>query len=316
MKYIRIHFSLAFLLMLPLVSFQQELRCNIQINSQKIQGTNRNMFQTLQTALYEFMNNTSWTNHLYGQDERIECNIMLTLNEQIGSDEYKGTIQIQSRRPVFGASYTTTILNIVDNNLHFRYLEFDKLEFSESQFTNNLTSTLAFYAYIILGFDYDSFSYLGGTEYFQKAERIVNNAQNAIERGWKAYEGNRKNRYWLTENLLNDKYRPIREVYYRYHRLGLDRMSDKVMEGRAEIAEALVNIQKVYREKPDPYMFYLQIFFDAKNDELVSMFSESFPAEKTRVVNILVEVDNANASKYNRMVSGASGTQGGTTPRR
>lgn len=300
----------------PLMSFQQELRCNVQINSQRISGTNRNMFQTLQTALYEFVNNTSWTNHVYGQDERIECTIMLTLNEQIGSDEYKGVLQIQSRRPVFGTSYSTAMLNIVDNNLHFRYLEFDKLEFSETQFNSNLTSTLAYYIYIILGFDYDSFSYLGGTEYFQKAERIVNNAQNAVERGWKAYEGNRKNRYWLVENLLNDKYRPVREVYYRYHRLGLDRMSDKLMEGRAEIAEAIVNLQKVYREKPDPYLYLIQVFFDAKNEELVNLFTESFPAEKTRVVNILVEVDNSNAAKYNRLLTTNPGQGGSTTPPR
>jgi hypothetical protein len=289
------------LLAMPFFAYQQELRCNVQINSQKIQGTNRQVFQTLQTAVYEFMNNTSWTNHIYGQDERIECNIMIVLNEQLGSDEFRGSIQVQSRRPVFGTSYNTTMLNIVDNNMNFRYIEFDQLEFSDSRHTSNLTSVLAYYAYIILGFDYDSFSYLGGTEYFQKAERIVNNAQNATERGWKAYEGNRKNRYWLAENVLNPKYRPIREVYYKYHRLGLDRMSDKIVEGRAEIAELLNAIQRVHREKPDPYMYYLQLFFDAKSDELVSMFSESFPAEKTRVVNILSEVDNSNVSKYNRI---------------
>ncbi len=243
------------LILAPLFSFQQELRCNVQINAQKIQGTNRQMFQTMQTSIYEFMNNTNWTNHIYGQDEKIECTIMLTLNEQLGSDEYKGTIQVQSRRPVYGTSYNTAMLNMVDNNLHFRYLEYDKLEFSETRHISNLTSILAYYAYIILGFDYDSFSYLGGTEYFQKAERIVNNAQNAQERGWKAYEGNRKNRYWLVENVLNSKYRPLREVYYRYHRHGLDLMSDKLVEGRTEIAESLTNVQRVFREKPDPYMF-------------------------------------------------------------
>lgn len=291
------------LILLPLTSMQQELRCNIQINAQKVQtqGTNRQIFQTMQTAVYEFMNNISWTKHLYGQDERIECNIMITINEQIGSDEFKGSIQVTARRPVFGTSYNTTMLNIVDNNMHFRYAEFDKLEFNENQHTSNFTSILAYYAYIILGFDYDSFSYLGGTEYFQKAERIVNNAQNVPERGWKAYDGNRRNRYWLIENLLNSKYRSVREAYYKYHRTGLDRMSDKLVEGRTEIAQTLEGIQKVYREKPDPYMYLLQVFFDAKSDELVNVFSESFPAEKTRVLNILTEVDNANASKYNRL---------------
>jgi len=286
------------LFLVPILISAQELKCNIQINSQKIQGTNRTIFQTLQTAIYEFMNNTSWTNHVYSIDERIECNIVINLEEQLGSDEYKGTIQVQARRPVFNTSYNTTMINFLDNNFEFKYIEFNKLEFSENTYTSSLTSVLAFYAYIILGIDYDSFSYLGGTEYFLKAEKVVNNAQNAIEKGWKAYEGNRKNRYWMVENVLDEKYRPIREVYYRYHRLGLDIMSEKLIEGRAEIANCITSLQKVFRDKPDPYMFYLQLFFDSKNDELVSIFSESYNEEKTRVVNILTEIDNANASKY------------------
>jgi len=287
----------------PTILMAQELRCNIQINSQKIQGTNRTVFQTLQTSIYEFMNNTSWTNHVYGYDERIECNILINLDEQLGSDEYKGSIQVQARRPIFNTSYNTTMLNFLDNNLDFRYLEFNKLEFNENSHLNNLTSVLAFYAYIILGIDYDSYSYLGGTEYFQKAEKIMNNAQNVVERGWKAYEGNRKNRYWMISNILDEKYKPVRETYYRYHRLGLDLMNEKLIEGRAEIAECMVSLQKVFREKPDPYLFFLQLFFDAKGDELVSVFSESFPTEKTRVVNILTEIDVSNASKYKAIMT-------------
>lgn len=294
--------GLLVLLFIPLIAFSQELRCNVSVNSQRIQGTNRILFQNMQTAIYEFMNNTTWTNHVYGFDERIECSIMLNITEQIGSDEFKGTIQVQSRRPVFNTSYNTTMLNFQDNNLHFRFREYEKIEFSESTHLNNLSSILAFYAYVIIGLDYDSFSLLGGTEYFQKAERIVSNAQNAVERGWKAYEGNRKNRYWLIENLLNPKYKPLREAIYKYHRLGLDVMSEKTAEGRAEIAESLVLLQRVYREKPDPYLFALQLFFDAKSDELVNIFSESFPTEKARVVNILTEIDNANASKYKKII--------------
>lgn len=290
-------------LFVPSVLMAQELRCNIQVNSQKIQGTNRTAFQTLQTAIYEFMNNTSWTNHIYGIDEKIECNIIINLDEQIGSDEYKGSIQVQSRRPIFNTSYYTTMLNFLDNNLDFRYLEFNKLEFNENSHLNNLTSILAFYAYIIIGIDYDSFSYLGGTEYFQKAEKILNNAQNAVERGWKAYEGNRKNRYWMIQNILDEKYKPIRETFYRYHRLGLDIMNEKVIEGRAEIAECMTALQKVFREKPDPYLFFLQLFFDAKSDEIVSIFSESYPTEKTRVVNILTEIDVTNSSKYKTILT-------------
>lgn len=289
------------LIIIASISYQlkaQELKCNIQINSQQIQTSNRTLFQTMQTAIYEFMNNTPWTSHVYAFDERIECNVMLTLKEQIGSDEYKGTLQVQARRPVYNSSYNTTTLNFLDENLHFKYLEYDKLEFSEATYQNNLTSTLAFYAYIILGIDYDTFSELGGTPYFEKAERIVNNAQNAAVKGWKAYENNRRNRYWMVENLLSSKYRPLRKVQYQYHRLGLDLMSEKPIEGRGQIAESLNTIQKLYRSKPDSYMFALQLFFDAKHDELVNIFSESLPAEKAKVVNILVEVDNGHASNY------------------
>ncbi len=299
---------IALLLALPLASYQQELRCNVQINSQRIQGTNRNVFQTMQTAIYEFMNNTNWTNHVYGQDERIECSITITLSEQIGSNEYKGSIHVQSRRPVFNTSYNTTMLNFPDESLHFRYMEFDKLEFNETSHQNNLTAILAFYAYMILGYDYDSFSLYGGTEFFRKAEQIVNNAQGAPERGWKAFEGaSRRNRYWMVENALNEKYRPMREAYYQYHRLGLDLMSDKIAEGRAEILESIVKIQRVFRDKPDPYMFYLQLFFDAKNEEIINIFTESFPAEKVRAVNILSEIDSPNATKYNRINASESG---------
>ncbi|MCB8964557.1 MAG: DUF4835 family protein [Bacteroidales bacterium] len=294
--------ALLLVLIGPLGLRAQELRCNVQVNSQKIQGTNRTVFQNLQTTIYEFMNNTSWTNHVYGFDERIECNIMLNITEQLGSDEYKGTLQVQSRRPVFGSSYNTTMLNFLDNNLHFRYMEFDKIEFSESTHLSNLSAILAFYAYVIIGLDYDSFASMGGSDYYLKAEKVVTNAQMAPEKGWKAYEGNRKNRYWMVENLLNSKYRPLREAYYRYHRQGLDRMSEKSTEGRAEIADCLTLLQKVYREKPDAYMFGLQLFFDAKNDELVNVFSESFSAEKARVVNILTEVDNPNAAKYKKIL--------------
>ncbi len=277
----------------------QELRCNVQVNAQKIQGSNRTLYQTLQSAVYEFMNNTNWTNHTYTFDERIECNILLTLNEQIGSDEYKGTLQVQARRPVFNSSYNTTTLNFIDEQLHFKYIEHDKLEFSETTHLSNLTSMLAFYAYIILGIDYDTFSNLGGTPYFQKAERIVSNSQNTVMKGWKAYEGKpRNNRYWLVNDMLNSKYRPLREALYQYHRQGLDLMSEKATDGRSAIAESLTLVQKVYRSKPDMYMFPLQLFFDAKHDELVNIFSESLSAEKAKVVNLLTEVDNARTTTY------------------
>lgn len=290
------------LLALAPVASGQELKCNVQVVSQQIQGTNKQVFQTLQTAIYEFMNNKVWTNNVFGIDERIECNLMFNITEQISADEFKGTLQIQSRRPIFNTNYNTVMLNYMDKDIHFRYVEFEPLEFDETKHISNLTSILAYYAYIILGFDYDSFSYLGGTEYFQMAENIVNNAQNAREAGWKSFEStDHKNRYWLINNILDDKYAPIREFMYEYHRHGLDVMDAKVVEGRAVIAESLEKLQEVYRDKPDPYMHLLRVVLDAKADEFVNIFSESFTEEKNRVLTILNEIDPANQPKYEKI---------------
>lgn len=282
----------------------QELRCNIQIVTQQIQGTNKQVFQTLQTAIYEFMNNTNWTNHVFAFDERIECNFMFNITEQLSADEFKGTLQIQSRRPIFNTNYNTVMLNSMDNNIHFRYVEFEPLQFDPTQHISNLTSILAFWAYFILGMDYDSFSYLGGTPFFTLAENIVANAQNAREAGWKPFESlDHKNRYWLITDILNDSYKPIREFNYKFHRLGLDLMDEKVTEGRAVIAEGLEDLQKVFRDKPDPFMHLLQITLDAKSDEMVNIFSESFTEEKQRAIRILQEIDPANKAKYEKLTA-------------
>ena len=286
-------------LFVSIISMGQELRCNVQVISSQIQGTNKQVFQTLQTAIYEFMNNTAWTSHVYSNEERIECNILINLQDHSG-DEFNGSIQVQSSRPTYNTSYNTTILNYKDDYLRFNYVEFEPLEFTITEHRSNLTSVLAYYAYIILGLDYDTFSLMGGTEFYQKAEQIVNNAQNAQEKGWKAFE-NRKNRYWLIENILNDRYRGIREFLYRYHRLGLDVMESKEAKGRSEIAESLDLMQKIYRQKPDPYLFYYDLIMSAKSDELVNVFSESFMAEADRVYKILVEIDPTRSDKYKKI---------------
>lgn len=280
----------------------QELKCNIQVSTQQIQGTNKKIFQTLNTSLYEYMNNRSWTNHTFGVNERIECNILITIQEQLSADEFRGSIQIQSRRPVYNSSYNTVMLNYKDDNFNFRYVEFEPLEFNENTHLSNLTSVLAYYAYVIIGLDYDSFSLFGGTDFFTKAEKIVSNAQNSQDKGWKPFEAkSNKNRYWLIKNILDKRYEPVREFIYRYHRLGLDLMDSKPNEGRAEIAEDILLLQKVYREKPDPFMHLCRALFDAKADEFVNIFSESLPDEKNRIFQILNEIDNGNALKYKKL---------------
>ena len=295
---------LMFFLRLPGI-YGQELHCNVSISSQKIQGSYQEKFKTFQQAVYEFMNNTVWTNNVFDVNERIECTMLINLTEQVSSDQFKGTIQIQSRRPVFNTTYNTTMFNFLDNDFMFTYVEFQPLEFNESSFLNNLTSVLAYYAYIIIGLDYDSFSLNGGTPYFQKAEQIVNNAQNAVEPGWKPFSGSRnKNRYWLIQNILDSKYAPVREFIYHYHRLGLDVMESELNTGRAEMANSLKLLQKVYRAKPDPYMLFLTLVLNAKRDEIVNIFSKSFPDEKTRVSVIMKEIDPANSQKYDNMLKG------------
>ena len=276
----------------------QELRCNVTVSAQKLQGANRQLFQTMQADIYEFMNKRKWTEHLYQYDEKIRCNILIRLEEQFSADEFKGSVQVQLTRPVFNSSYETTVLNIKDNDFHCRYVEFQPLEFNETSNRDNLTNILAFYAYIILGFDYDTFSPEGGTSYFEKAQAIVNNSQNAREKGWKAFESER-NRYWLIENILNKSYSDFRSCMYSYHRMGLDMMSERQEEGRAVIAESLRDVQKVFRRRPSLYI--LQMFFDAKADELVNVFSKSFPDERNRIMALLNEVDPSNGSKYQKI---------------
>ena len=297
-----------FLLLLLISLFQasflnsQELRCNISVNTQQIQGTNKKVFTTLQSTLYEYMNNRAWTGHTYSMNERIECNILINISDQSGADEFKGTLQIQARRPVFNSSYNTVMLNYLDNNFNFKYVEYEVLELNESSHQSNLASVLAFYAYVILGLDYDSYSLEGGSEFFAKAEKIVNNAQGSSDRGWKPYEAkNNKNRYWLVKNILDKRYSPLREFNYRYHRLGLDLLDSKPTDGRNEITESLLLLQKVYREKPDPFLHYLNVVFDAKADEFVNIYSEALPDEKSRAFQILNEIDNANAAKYKKI---------------
>ena len=293
------YYLIAFLILFPGIIKAQELNCNIQISAQRIQGSNRQVFESMQRDLYQFMNNTVWTNHVFNYAERIDCNILINLSDQLSADEFKGTIQIQLSRPVFNTTYKTTILNFIDNSFQFRYVEFQPLEFDPSTYRSSLVSVLAYYTYIILGFDYDTFAPLGGTEFFQMAEKIVTSAQNAPEPGWKPYDGSRnRNRYWLVKNVLDKEYEGVRQFLYDYNMNGLDKMESKIAEARTSMVESLKLIQDVYRKKPDPFMYLVQVIMDAKSDELINIFSGAFPEEKSRVVQILTEIDPANKAKY------------------
>lgn len=273
----------------------QELRCMVQVVAPGVQGTNRGAFETLQTSIMEFMNGQRWTEHIYKSEERIDCSILINIREVIGSDEFKGTIQVQARRPVYNSSYNSPLVNYLDQNLHFRYVEFEPLVYNPNTMESNLVAILAYYAYVILGYDYDSFSANGGTPYFQQAQNIVNMSQNARESGWKSFESTR-NRYWLMENILSEDHSPLRTCFYQYHRRGMDLMAEKPEEGRSNLGSALEMLQKVYRQRPNS--FALGFFFDAKTEELLNVFANAPSMEKGRVVNTLKEVDPANADKY------------------
>jgi len=277
----------------------QEFSCNVSVSSSRVEGTNKQVFESMRTDIYEFMNNRKWSDNVFTTDERIECTIFIQITQQISSDEFSGTMQVQLNRPIFNSSYNSPLLNLKDNDVQFKYVEFQPMEFDETGNSNPLTNILAYYANIILGFDYDSFSPLGGTSYFQKARDIVNRSQNAREKGWRAFEGN-FNRFWLVENLTNKAYGPFRELIYRYHRLGLDLLSEKPDLGRSEIADALKNMQRVYRSKPDTYVN--RLFFEAKSDELVNIFSKGSTDEKGRVMTILTECDPSNSGKYQKIL--------------
>jgi hypothetical protein len=296
MKYIIV----SLLIVLSLSAKTQEFNVSVSINSQQLEGTDQRVFQTLQTAISEFINQQNWTNFQYKPEERIEGTLMITLTERVASDEFKGRINVVLRRPVFRTNYNSIVLNWVDRDFHIKYVEQQPLEYSEGSHTSNLTSILAFYVNLFLGLDGDSFARLGGTPYHEKAMAIVTAAQNAPERGWKAFESQR-NRYWLMENVLNGSYTPIREAIYVYHRRGLDVMSENLEMGRLAITESLELLQRAHRNRPG--LFLLQLFMEAKRDEMVNIFSQASQMDKPKAVNILKELDPAQSSMYDRIMT-------------
>lgn len=275
----------------------QELNCMVSVATPQIQSSDKHIYETMQAAIYEFMNSKKWTNYTYSAEEKIECTILITISQRSG-DVFTSTIQVQSRRPIYKSSYNSTLLNMIDKDFQFNYVEYQSLDFSENTFTSNLTSVLAYYAYIIIGYDFDSYQLKGGTAFFEKAQTIVTNASNAAEAGWKAFESSsQKNRYWLVENLLNNIYSPIRECQYSYHRKGLDQMVDNASLAKTSITAGFELLKKAYEEKPGSYLE--QIFFMAKVDEIVNIYSNATTTDKTKVATICKTIDPSNSTKYN-----------------
>jgi hypothetical protein len=295
--------SLACFILSIYYSLAQELRARVNIISNRV-GTNvdKKAFQTLQTSLYNFINNRKWTTDNFTAIEKIDCSFLLNLEQGQDANVYKASLTVQSARPVFNSSYASPIVNFQDEDVTFKYVEFQQLEFNDNRISgpdalvSNLTAVIAYYVNLILGLDYDSFSKRGGDIYFQKAQNIVNNAPEGRSiTGWKSFDGTR-NRYWLVENLLNSRYTLIHDAYYAYYRLGLDNMYENETKGRSEMLNVLNLLNTFNADNPNTMI--QQFFFQGKADELIKLFSKATAPEKARALEFLQKLDISNASKY------------------
>lgn len=281
----------------------QELKARVTVVATRVgNNVNRNAFQTLQTALNNFLNNRKWTADTYAPNERIECNFLLNLESTNEVNVYTASLTIQSARPVFNSSYLSPIINYKDDNVTFKYQEFQQLEFNENRVTgndpliSNLTAVFAYYAYMIIGFDGVSFAPHGGDTYFQKAQNIVNNAPDGRSiSGWKVFDGIR-NRYWLAENMLNTRYGVMHDVYYNYYRLGMDKLYEDENAARTEMLNVLNQLETFNAENPNTMIN--QFFFQGKSTELIKIFSKAKPQDKARAAEVLAKLDLTNAGKY------------------
>ncbi len=277
----------------------QDVKCGIEIAVPKLQINDPQVFEVLKTSIFEMMNGRKWTNDIYKEEEKIELNILINITEEVSASYFKAKITVKSARPVHNSNYNTVLFNHIDNDIEFSYEQYQPLIYTDEAFVSNLTSILAFYTYIALGLDYDSFSPNGGTVYFQKAQNIVNNAQNRPESGWKAIDGN-SNRYWMAENFVNTKYDQFRNAIYKYHRQGMDVMYKDPNKARKTILESLRQMDEINRNFRNTVI--LRTFFNAKSEELVGIFSSAPQEEKDEAVEILQRVDPTRSNQYKKIL--------------
>jgi len=279
----------------------QELNCTVQINSSQVAINDKAIFDAMQRSVYEFMNSRRWTSDKFQTSERIECSVLITVDQRLSTNQYEATLQISSSRPIYGSTYSSPMFRYQDEKVQFAYQQFDVLDFSDNAYISELTALLGYYAYVIIAMDYDSYSPMGGQEYWQKAQRVVNNASGSGGKGWLAFSS-RTNRYWLVQNYLNDRYKGLRECNYHYLRKGFDQMSENVQKGRAEVLNALKMLEQVHKNEPNS--FNTRLFFTAKHDEIIKLFTPAPPDEKNAAVQLLETLDPANATKYTAIREG------------
>ena len=285
----------------------QELNANVVVNlSPQVQTTERAVFRDMENAFSQFLNNRKWTNDNFSVEERIDCNLVISIERMNSVSSFEAAVQIQSARPVFNTNYTSILLNMAqnyaDNDWDFDYVASQPLELNENALQNNITAILAYYAYIIIGVDYDSFSKLGGTQYFERARDIANNADQLFGgNGWKQFVTPPRNRYWLAENLNNPQLQSAREAMYDYHRLGLDTFDQTPDESREAILESLKKMQAAFQANPNAYIIILFLF--AKSDELVNVFSEGDLSVRRQAYEILAQLQPTKTTEYQKILS-------------
>ena len=290
---------LLFVLGLTQTGVAQDVQCDITVNYSQVENTDPVLFQSLERALFEFINNRKWTTEKFKENERIEFSILLTIEGESGGSSFNGNLQVQSRRPVYGSSYYTPVLNHKDNDITFSYQQFDVLLFNENNASqNSLTALIAYYVYLAIGMDYDTFSPEGGTPYLTQALNITNQNVSSSTPGWKPFE-DQNNRYWIIENYLEARFKNLRKCMYEYHRLGMDQMSEKQADGRKAIFTALQKLNSVHQNLPNS--INLRMFFNSKADEIVNIFKEGTSEEKAQIVDLLTRIDPGNIQKWSRI---------------
>lgn len=303
------HKKILLLLIIIACSFggqAQEIQARFTVVSAKV-GTqvDKKVFQTLQSALTSFLNNRRWTSDVFKPNEKIQCNFLLNIDQDLGNNVFKGKLTVQAARPIYNTSYDSPIMNFLDDNITFRYVEFQPIEFNENRvqgndpLASNITAVLAYYVNIILGLDYNSFAVRGGDAYFQKAWNIVNNApENKDISGWKSFDGIR-NRYWLAENFNNNRFALIHDALYSYYRSGMDIFFENEDAGRNGILNCLNFLNTINIENPNSMV--LQFFFQGKSKELVKVFSKATADQKARAADLLSKLDITNGAAYKEL---------------
>lgn len=290
---------IAMLLFITCLSKAQELNCIVNINSAQIQTSDRGIFRDMKQGIEQFMNTRKWTNDAYKPHERINCSLLITITKMPSIGSFTATVQIQSARPIYNSTYSSLVFNFADRDWEFEYIESLPLEFNDNTYTTNLTSMLATYANIILGVDYDTFSELGGTPFFQRAQQVVINAQQSGRSGWAALGSNR-NRYWIVENYNNNQMTDLRKAYYAYHRMGLDNLDKDADKSREVILKGLKDIKKIRDINPNAILVIS--FLDAKGKELANVFSSGNIQVRREAYDIITSLDPSNQASYEKII--------------